>query len=101
MDMDEKITTDTQKIDLDEVLADQNISSSGDPLNSSSMERIGAEMSGLMKDRWTEFIAKVKDGDEVIPFSSGPSTWAKKVGRRGYAIRRNGTIVAEFVTMRN
>ncbi len=43
----------------------------------------------------------IKEGDTIWEFESPPSTWAALAGRKGYALVREGTVIAGFVTFLN
>lgn len=96
--------SDIQKISIDGISPDEAKLHAGwlqQCIPSRSLPSIGKRMKGLMLARWQEFSGSVQDGDEVWSFRSPPATWANGMGRSGYALRRNGVIVATFTTMMN
>ena len=52
-------------------------------------------------ETWEEFKASLKVGDHLVLMSSPPETWRKLAGLEGYAIIRNGKIVAWVTTAMN
>ncbi|HLM67288.1 MAG TPA: hypothetical protein VK358_07170 [Longimicrobium sp.] len=56
------------------------------------------EMAGLrIRREWEKLRSQMQDGDELWAFANPSNTW-KKVGKQtGYAVVRNGKIVASAV----
>jgi hypothetical protein len=51
--------------------------------------------------KWEEFKAQSRAGDEIWYFCSPGPTWTDMMGWRGYAIYRQGKLIAEFTTAEN
>ena len=51
--------------------------------------------------RWTEFKDKYQSGYEVWFYSSPPHTWESMLGKQGYALFRNGKLIADILTEEN
>jgi len=45
---------------------------------------------------WMLFKVNIRHGDELWRYRSPPETWINKIGRQGYALFRNGRLVANF-----
>lgn len=59
-------------------------------------EMIGTEYDhrgGFIKDKWEKFTSHYRAGDEIWAYLSD---WDRKDGRMGYAIVRNGEIIANI-----
>ena len=54
---------------------------------------------GFINDEWLAFKAEYRDGDCLVYFRSGDRSWDGLFGREGYALWRDGSIVAVFVTL--
>jgi hypothetical protein len=54
---------------------------------------------GEMTDRWRMFVAQLTPEDELWNFSSPDETFPKKLGRKGFAIVRAGTIRDILITL--
>jgi hypothetical protein len=54
-----------------------------------------------VESEWKPFINQMSSGDELWRFHSPPQTWARRVGRAGYSIVRNGVVVHSLVTLLN
>jgi len=52
-----------------------------------------------IEKRWNPFISQLQTGDELWRFNSPEITWKNLMGRRGYAILRDGKVVAWLFTM--
>jgi len=63
------------------------------------MLKLGARPFGEMTDRWREFVKKKEETDELWFFSSPEHMFAKKLGRQGFAIVRNGSVRETLVTL--
>lgn len=50
---------------------------------------------------WKEFISKYQENDELWFYMSPPETWETLMGSQGYAIFRNGKVIAYFTTLLN
>ena len=64
-------------------------------------EKFGSRPFGRQTDEWHKFVEKLGENDELWYFNSGGDSWAKKLGRAGYAIVRNGVIRETFRTIMN
>ena len=51
--------------------------------------------------RWDEFVSAMNCGDELWFFSNSEEEWKSLSGRSGYAIVRDGRIIAVEVTARS
>ena len=54
-----------------------------------------------MNDRWEQFKAAMRPGDELYRFSTSSDSWAHLAGRAGIALVRNGEIAKTIITMMN
>ena len=95
--MNNKIT-DTQKIDI---IIPVNNSESNDEIPEVELQKIGNNFTGLMKERWFEFLLQRQSNDQIHKISSDKKLWSKKMGYHGYAIIRDNRIIKEFITLRN
>ena len=48
--------------------------------------------------KWQEFTSVMKDGDEFWFFSNSKDDWASFSGRSGYAVVRDGKVIAAEIT---
>ncbi len=53
------------------------------------------------RDIFEALMAKVQPGDEIASFSTHEETWKRMFGRGGWAIVRDGKVVAQLVTIMN
>lgn len=51
------------------------------------------------RDQFEAFVAKFQAGDEMASFSTHEETWRRMFGRAGWAIVRDGRIVAQLITI--
>jgi len=56
---------------------------------------------GFINDKWKALLAQMQPGDELWEFSSSEESWQHLAGRAGFALVRNGEVVASIVTMMN
>ena len=54
---------------------------------------------GFANDAWTAFKQRVRPGDTVVLLTSPDGSWGRSAGWRGYALVRDGIVVARFTTM--
>jgi hypothetical protein len=52
-------------------------------------------------DRWVALRRIIEPGDELYWFSTSHDSWRHLAGRSGYALVRNGEIIADIVTRMN
>ena len=50
---------------------------------------------------WVSFKSMVQPGDEIIRYSTEPSSWARRSGHKGFALIRSGCIINRFVTVQS
>jgi hypothetical protein len=55
----------------------------------------------FMHGEWLSFKSRIRPGDQIVAFSSGPDSWQHLAGQMGYARMRSGCVIEMFVTMRN
>jgi len=53
---------------------------------------------GRSHDEWNRFKSQMRNGDELWYYDSGGHSWACIRGRRGYAIVRDGRVIASYLT---
>lgn len=53
------------------------------------------------RDIFEALIAKVQPGDEIACFSTHEETWKRMFGRAGWAIVRDGKVIAQLTTIMN
>ena len=53
---------------------------------------------GARGDEFDAFASKAKDGDELWWFKSPLESWQNMCGRAGYAILRDGKVIATYVS---
>ncbi|MBV9852882.1 MAG: hypothetical protein JO250_24750 [Armatimonadetes bacterium] len=51
--------------------------------------------------RWDRFVAQLQEGDEFWAYSSPAEDWQHLHGEEGYAILRDGEVIAKWVTLEN
>jgi hypothetical protein len=56
---------------------------------------------GFINDKWQALLAQMQPGDELWEFSSSQESWQALAGRAGFAVVRNGKVIASMVTMMN
>ena len=56
---------------------------------------------GVPKKEWVKLKSQMEEHDEIFSFSSPPQSWENLAGRAGYALVRDGEVVASIVTMMN
>ncbi|MBN1798382.1 MAG: hypothetical protein JW822_07380 [Spirochaetales bacterium] len=56
---------------------------------------------GYINEQWQEFLAQMREGDELWEFESPPETWDNLAGRKGIALIRDCEVVALIVTLMN
>ena len=56
---------------------------------------------GFMYQEWKQLIAAMRPGDELWEFNSPEDTWKHLAGRAGFAVVRDGNLIASLVTMMN
>ena len=56
---------------------------------------------GLRNNHWRHMIEPLREGDELWAYRSPPDTWAKRAGREGYCIVRDGQVIADIWTFMN
>jgi hypothetical protein len=53
---------------------------------------------GFANERWRALVAQMQEGDELWTFISSPESWARRSGRAGIALVRDGKVVDSLVT---
>lgn len=56
---------------------------------------------GFMYQDWKQLLAAMQPGDELWEFNSPEDTWKHLAGRAGFAVVRDGNLIASLVTMMN
>jgi hypothetical protein len=56
---------------------------------------------GVSSEEWTKLRSQSIEGDFIHAFSSPPGFWQNLAGRTGYALVRDGNVIAYTVTMMN
>src|SRR5262245_16586806 len=64
-------------------------------------QKFAARPFGNMTAAWRAFVAEMAPDDELWSFSSPAGTWAKKLGRSGFAIVRGRTIRNALIMLEN
>jgi hypothetical protein len=54
-----------------------------------------------IREKFVEFITPMQKGDEYWFFRSSQASWLALAGREGYAILREGKVVAAYLTRRS
>ena len=65
------------------------------------IEQMIAKAASKGKKKWDEFIAGMHSGDELWFFRNSEDEWKSFSGREGYAIVRDGRIIAAGITARS
>jgi hypothetical protein len=61
-------------------------------------ERLAQRLTASFRDEWNALTAAAAPGDVAWYFRSPEATWAALSGRAGFALVRQGEVVAAFVT---
>ena len=56
---------------------------------------------GVPTEAWIKLKSKMVEGDEIRAFSAPEEYWKNLAGRAGYALVREGKVIASIVTMMN
>ena len=56
---------------------------------------------GVPKEAWIKMKSQMVEGDEIRAFSAPEEYWKNLAGRAGYALVREGKVIASIVTMMN
>ena len=56
---------------------------------------------GVPKEAWIKMKSQMIEGDEIRAFSAPEEYWKNLAGRAGYALVREGKVIASIVTMMN
>ena len=56
---------------------------------------------GFVNDRWEQFKAQLREGDDLVRFCTDRSSWKNLAGREGVAILRLGCVADTFVITMN
>lgn len=56
---------------------------------------------GYVNDQWLEIKSKMKKGDKIFEFSTGPDSWANLAGRAGIVVLRKNELVGTLITTMN
>ena len=64
-------------------------------------DRYTAMIAAVIDREWEDFTSRYRQGDEVWHFSNGQDQWDALAGRAGYALVRNGEVVAALTVIEN
>lgn len=64
-------------------------------------EKLAALVEARPKEKWHRFLSVSRAGDELWNYSSPEQTWENFCGVAGYALVRDGVVVASVATLRN
>jgi hypothetical protein len=56
---------------------------------------------GFQNEEWLAILRRMEPDDELWEFNSPPETWQNLCGRRGFAVVRDGEVVATILTVMN
>jgi hypothetical protein len=60
-----------------------------------------SEQANKLNPRWGSFKAQIEPGDELWEYCSPMESWEARCGRAGFAILRDGKVVASYLRMMN
>jgi hypothetical protein len=72
--------------------------------NKVEIEKDGKKISlpfGYINDQWLEIKSKMKKGDRIFEFSTGPDSWANLAGRAGVIVLRKNKLIGTIITTMN
>ena len=56
---------------------------------------------GVPREAWIKMKSQMVEGDDIRAFSAPEDYWKNLAGRAGYALVREGKVIASIVTMMN
>jgi hypothetical protein len=56
---------------------------------------------GVSREAWIKLKSQMVEGDDIRAFSAPADYWENLAGRAGYALVRDGKVVASIVTIMN
>jgi hypothetical protein len=72
--------------------------------NKIEIEKEGKKISlpfGYVNNQWLEIKSKMKKGDKIFEFSTGPDSWANLAGRAGVIVLRKNELIGTVITTMN